>query len=109
MQKEAVFGAYAIIETGGKQYQAIPGKTLALEKLEGEAGDTVQFDKVLLRKTDGGTVEVGTPFLSAPVKGSIVKQMRDRKIIVFRFKRRKKVRVKHGHRQYKTVVRIEAI
>lgn len=109
MQKDMVFGAYAIIETGGKQYQAIPGKTVALEKLEGNVGDAVQFDKVLLRKTDAGNVEVGAPFLDSPVKGSIVRQMRDRKIVVFRFKRRKKVRVKKGHRQYKTVVRIEAI
>ncbi len=104
-----VFGAYAIVETGGKQYQAIPGKTLSIEKLEGNAGDAVQFDNVLLRKTDAGVVEVGTPFLSSPVRASIVKQMRDRKIVAFRFKRRKKVRVKKGHRQYKTVVRIEAI
>lgn len=109
MQKDMVFGAYAIIETGGKQYQAIPGKTVALEKLEGNAGDAVEFDKVLLRKTEAGTVEVGTPFLATPVKASIVKQMRDPKVIAFRFKRRKKVRVKKGHRQYKTVVRIEAI
>ncbi len=109
MQKDMVFGAYAIIETGGKQYQAIPGKTLALEKLVGEAGDAVQFDNVLLRKTEAGVVEVGTPFLASPVRASIIKQMRDRKVVVFRFKRRKKVRVKHGHRQYKTVVRIEAI
>ena len=109
MQKDMVFGAYAIIETGGKQYQAIPGKTLALEKLDGEAGDAVQFDNVLLRKTEAGIVEVGAPFLASPVRASIIKQMRDRKVVVFRFKRRKKVRVKHGHRQYKTVVRIEAI
>lgn len=104
-----VFGAYAIIETGGKQYQAIPGKTLSLEKLNGEAGDAVQFDNVLLRKTAAGAIEVGTPFLEVPVRGSIIKQMRDRKIVVFRFKRRKKVRVKHGHRQPKTIVRIEAL
>lgn len=109
MQKDMVFGAYAIIETGGKQYQAIPGKTVALEKLAGEVGTAVEFDKVLLRKTEAGKVEVGTPFLSTPVKASIVRQMRDPKVIAFRFKRRKKVRVKKGHRQYKTVVRIEAI
>ena len=109
MQKEAVFGAYAIIETGGKQYQAIPGKTLSLEKLDGEAGDTVQFDKVLLRKTDTGVVEVGTPFLEVPVKGSIVKQMRDRKLVVFRFKRRKKVSVQKNSRAHLTVIRFESI
>jgi len=109
MQKDVIFSTYAIIETGGKQYQAIPGKTVALEKLDGQMGDQVEFDKVLLRKTAADAVEIGTPFLKNPVRGSIVKQMRDRKIVVFRFKRRKKVRVKHGHRQHKTVVRIEAI
>ena len=100
---------YAIIQTGGKQYQAVVGKTLAVEKIEGEPGAAVTFDKVLFRKQGEGSYEVGTPHLEGAVKASIVKQMRGPKVIVFKFKRRKKVRVKKGHRQPMTVVRIETI
>lgn len=106
--KPQTAGSYAIIETGGKQYQAIPGKTVAIEKIVGESGDAVTFDRVLLRKSGDGDVEVGAPYLSAPVTATIVKQTKDRKLIVFRFRRRQKVRVKAGHRQPKTVVRIDA-
>ena len=108
---EQIFNTYAIFKTGGKQYQAIPGKTVAIEKLEGNIGDIVTFNEVLLRK-DGekATVEFGTPFLTKPtVTASIVKHMQGPKIIIFRFKRRKKSRVKKGHRQPITVVRIETI
>jgi large subunit ribosomal protein L21 len=107
--KTTTFDKYAIFQTGGKQYQAIEGKTIAIEKLEGNAGDTVEFDQVLLRKTGDNTVEVGRPFVKSSIKASIVKQTQGPKVIAFRFKRRKKVRVKRGHRQPITVVRIESI
>jgi len=100
---------YAIFQTGGKQYQAIKGKTVAVELLEGEPGSAVTFNDVLFRKTGEGAFEVGQPFLNTPIKASIVKHMREPKVIVFKFKRRKKVRVKKGHRQHKTVIRIESI
>ena len=100
---------YAIIETGGKQYQVVPGRTIAIEKIEGEPGTALTFDKVLFRKQAEGTFEVGKPILEGAVKASIVKQMRGPKLIVFKFKRRKKVRVKKGHRQPMTVVRVESI
>ena len=103
------FDSYAIFQTGGKQYQAIEGKTVAIEKIEGEDGATIEFDEVLLRKSAKGTIEIGKPFLKGAVKASIVKQMKEPKVISFLFKRRKKVRVKKGHRQPKTVVRIESI
>lgn len=109
MQKQRTHGSYAIIQTGGKQYQAIPGKTLAIEKLAGKPGDKVLFEEVLLRKIGSDAAEVGTPFLKKPVTASIIKDTKDRKVIVFRFKRRHKVRVKRGHRQQKTIIRIEAI
>jgi len=99
---------YAIIQTGGKQYQAIEGKTIAIEKIEGDAGTKLEFKDVLLRKTAEG-IQIGKPHLEGAVKASIVKQMRGPKVIVFKFKRRKKVRVKKGHRQSMTVVRIESI
>ena len=105
----ATFDKYAIFKTGGKQYQAVEGKTVAIEKIEGEIGAAVEFNEVLLRKTGEESVEIGTPFLKGPIKASIVRQAKSPKVIVFRFKRRKKSRVKRGHRQQFTVVRIETI
>jgi large subunit ribosomal protein L21 len=104
-----IFDKFAIFATGGKQYQAVVGKTVAIEKIEGEAGTTLEFSDVLFRKTADGAYEVGRPFLATPVKASIVKQMRGPKLTVFRFKRRQKVRVKRGHRQPITVIRIESV
>ena len=107
---KAPFDQYAIFATGGKQYQAIPGKTIAIEKLEGNAGDNVSFSTVLFRKTGESQFEFGQPYLQdASVKASIIKQDKEPKIIVFKFQRRKKVRVKKGHRQPITVIRIESI
>lgn len=101
---------YAIIKTGGKQYQAIKGKTLAVEKLDVEPGKSVTFDEVLFRKSGEGKFEVGQPLVKgAVVKASVIKHDREPKVVVFRFKRRKKSRVKRGHRQPMTIVRIEAI
>lgn len=104
------FEKYAIIQTGGKQYQAIPGRTIAIEKIEGASGAALQFPEVVFRKNGEGKFEFGQPFVKgASVKASIVKQTKGPKIIVFKFKRRKKYRLKRGHRQQMTVVRIEAI
>ncbi len=100
---------YAIFQTGGKQYQAIEGKTISIEKLEGEPGAPIEFNEVLLVKDGENTLEVGRPFVGTTIKASIVKQMKDKKLIIYKFKRRKKSRVKSGHRQPKTVVRIESI
>ncbi len=107
--KTDTFERYAIFQTGGKQYQAIEGKTIAVEKLEGESGKALEFNEVLLRKTATGDILVGQPFLEGTIKASIVKQIKDPKVIIFKFKRRKKSRVKTGHRQPKTVIRIESI
>ena len=109
MAHVAEFDKYAIFGNGGKQYQAIEGKTVSLEKIEGEAGDKVEFTDVLFRKLADDKMEIGQPILEGPIKATIVKHMRDPKVIVFRFKRRKKSRVKKGHRQHKTVVRIDKI
>ena len=108
-QKQDTFDSYAIIQTGGKQYQAIKGKTIAVEKIEGEIGAPFEIKEVLLRKTGPEEVEIGQPFLDKPVKASIVKQIKGPKVIIFKFKRRKKSRVKKGHRQPGTVIRIEEI
>ena len=104
------FEKYAIIETGGKQYQALPGKTVCIEKIEGQAGDKVEFDKVLFKKTGDNSFEFGKPFIkNASVKASIVKQDKAPKVISFKFQRRHKVRTKKGHRQPQTIIRIESI
>lgn len=100
---------YAIFQTGGKQYQAIEGKTVAVEKIEGNPGEIVEFKDVLLRKLGDSQIEIGTPHLKNSIKASIVKQMQGPKVLSFRFRRRHKVRVRRGHRQLLTVVRIESI
>jgi len=100
---------YAVIQTGGKQYFAVEGKTLAIEKIEGVEGDDIFFDEVLLRRINAQECQIGQPFLDGSVKATIVKQMRGKKIIVFKFKRRKKYRKKQGHRQLHTIVRIISI
>ncbi len=100
---------YAVIRTGGKQYLVSQGDFVKVEKLPGEVGDEVVFDDVLL-VSDGGELKVGRPRVEgARVKGTIVEQARDKKIIVFKMKRRKGYRKKQGHRQYYTGVRVEAI
>jgi large subunit ribosomal protein L21 len=103
------FERYAIFQTGGKQYQAIEGKTIAVEKLPGEAGTPVEFSDVLFRKLADDAFEIGQPTLNGAIKASIVKQTKGPKLIIFRFKRRKKSRVKKGHRQQLTVIRIESL
>jgi len=107
--KQSVFERYAIFQTGGKQYQAIEGKTVAIEKLDVAEGDLVTFDEVLVRKMGEDDVEIGQPFLKTGIKARIIKHGKDKKVIIFKFKRRKMSRVKRGHRQPFTVVRIEAI
>lgn len=105
----AVFEKFAIFQAGGKQYQALEGKTVSIEKIEGEPGDTFTISEVLLRKLSDAQVEIGQPFVAKPITASIVKHIKEPKVIVFKFKRRTKSRVKKGHRQAKTVIRIESI
>lgn len=99
---------YAIFKTGGKQYQAIPGRTIAVEKLEGEPDTKLEFEEVLFVKKGDDNYVFGTPFVKTTLKARIVKQMRAPKVIIFKMKRRKKSRVKKGHRQPMTVIRIDS-
>ena len=100
---------YAVIESGGKQHRVAPGEDVELEKLAGEVGDTISFDKVLLT-SDGDNVSAGKPYLeNVTVEGHITHHDRQRKIIVFKYKRRKNYRRKRGHRQHYTLVRIDDI
>ncbi len=100
---------YAIVETGGKQYKVQTGDIIRVEKLPGQEGEEVVFDRVLLL-ADNEDVKIGTPILEeVKVKGTIVKQDRAKKVIVFKFKRRKRYHRKYGHRQYFTAVKIDEI
>lgn len=100
---------YAVVASGGKQYKVREGEVLRVEKLAGDVGAEVAFDEVLLL-SDGENVEIGRPVLpDVQVKGHIVEQGKARKIIVFKYKRRKRYRRKQGHRQPFTAVRIDSI
>jgi large subunit ribosomal protein L21 len=100
---------YAIVETGGRQYRVSPGDRLDVEKLAGEVGDTITFTDVLL-VGNGSSVTIGTPKVaSARVEAQITAQKRGKKIIVFKFKRRKNYRKKQGHRQSLTSLKILGI
>ena len=98
---------YAVIETGGKQYQVKEGDVIYVEKLEGEGDYT--FDKVIMVGKDSGII-TGSPYVSgATVKATLMKTGRGRKITVFTYKPKKHVKRKMGHRQPFTQVRIESI
>ena len=100
---------YAIVNSGGKQYKVKEGDILKVEKLAGEVGDNVSFDKILMF-SDDEDVNIGTPLLEdVTVNGHIVEQGKGKKIIVFKYKRRKRYRRKQGHRQQFTAVKIDSI
>jgi large subunit ribosomal protein L21 len=100
---------YAVIKTGGKQYRVAAGDKLRVEKLPGSVGDTVTFGEVLLVGTGDG-VKVGAPLVSgAKVEAKITAQDRAKKIIIFKFRRRKNYHRKQGHRQPFTAVEITGI
>jgi large subunit ribosomal protein L21 len=100
---------YAVIRTGGKQYRVAPGDLLRIERLAGEVGAPVEFSEVLLTGGDGA-VRIGTPLVDgALVRGTIIRQDRDRKILVYKKKRRKNYRRRRGHRQSVTTVRVTEI
>ena len=103
---------YAVIRTGGKQYRVTPGSVLRLERLAGDIGASVEFAEVLLAGSDeaDAPVRIGRPLVEgAIVRGEIVAQGRDRKILIFKKKRRKNYRRRRGHRQSITTVRVTEI
>jgi large subunit ribosomal protein L21 len=100
---------YAVIKTGGKQYRVAQGDKLRVEKLAGNVGDTVTLSEVLLVGSGEG-VKVGTPTVGgAKVDAKIVAQDRAKKLIIFKFRRRKNYRRKSGHRQPFTALEITGI
>jgi large subunit ribosomal protein L21 len=99
---------YAVIKTGGKQYKVEEGDTIRVEKLPAGKGDTVTFDTILL--IGGDEYVIGSPTISgAQVSAQVLRQLKDKKIIVFKMKRRKRYRRKQGHRQELTELRITSI
>ncbi len=100
---------YAIIETGGKQYKVQEGQVIRVEKLNAQIGEEVTFEKVLALNKEN-ELKVGTPLVKgAKAFGKVLKQGRDKKIIVFNYKAKKNYRRKQGHRQSFTEVKIERI
>jgi large subunit ribosomal protein L21 len=100
---------YAIVQTGGKQYKVAPGDHLKVEKLAGDPGTQIELDQVLA-VSDGNSLSLGSPLIeNTVVRATIVRTARGPKIVVFKKKRRKAFHKKQGHRQYYTLLRIDAV
>ncbi len=98
----------AIIQTGGKQYVVSPGEKIKIEKLEAEEGKDVAFDVLLLQKAD--KLEIGAPLVEkAKVHAKVLKQGRAKKVIIYKYKAKKRYQVKKGHRQPFTQIEITKI
>ena len=101
---------YAIIVTGGKQHKVSKGEVIDVERLPGQEGDAVVFDRVLAVRKDDGEFRVGDPVVKgAQATGKILAEFKDKKIIVFKYKSKANYRKKRGHRQIQTKVLIEDI
>jgi large subunit ribosomal protein L21 len=101
---------YAIIETGGKQFKVSEGDVIKTDLLESEVGTDVTFDRVVLASSGGDAVTVGAPLVSgASVTGTVLRQDRDKKILVFKYKPKKRVRKLTGHRQRFAEIKITKI
>jgi len=99
---------YAIVKTGGHQFRVEEGEILKVPKIESEVGATVKLEDVMM--IGGGEVKIGTPTIkNAYVEAEVLEQGREKKVIVFKFKRRKNYKVKRGHRQHFTRLKIKSI
>lgn len=100
---------YALVEIQGKQYKAQEGAVLKVDKIDKETGATVEFDSVLM-VADGEKTQIGTPYVKgAKVTAVLEDQIKDKKVVVFKFKRRKGYRRKQGHRQQYSQLLIKEI
>jgi len=101
---------FAIVDAGGRQEKVAPGAVVKVDRLEAEEGAKVTFDKVLLVETEDGSFVSGAPYVKgASVTGVVLAQAQGKKIVVFKFKRRKGYRRTKGHRSQITHVRVESI
>jgi large subunit ribosomal protein L21 len=100
---------YAIVEDGGKQYKAVIGESIEVDRYPLEVGEEIDMERVLLI-SDGDNTKVGTPFVQgAKIQATVVAHVKGPKIVVFRYKAKERIRSKTGHRQKYTRVRIDAI
>ena len=100
---------YAIVEDGGKQYKAVEGGTIDVDHFASEIGEQLDLERVLLISDDGG-VTVGTPLVQgAKIQATVVDQIKGNKVVVFKYKPKKRYRVKSGHRQKYTRLKIDSI
>jgi len=99
---------FAIVEIAGQQFKVEQDQEIYVHRLPGNEGDSVKADRVLLTGGDNGT-QVGTPTLTTEVKATILEHVKDDKVIVFKKKRRKGYKVKNGHRQSLTKIKIDKI
>ncbi|HEV2641328.1 MAG TPA: 50S ribosomal protein L21 [Candidatus Elarobacter sp.] len=100
---------YAIVETGGKQFRVSEGDVIRTDLIETEVGSSVTFDRIVLAAV-GDDVSIGSPLVSgATVTGTVLRQAKDKKILVFRYKSKKRVRKLNGHRQRFAEIRIDKI
>ena len=100
---------YAVIKTGGKQHKVSEGDVIAIEKINGDKGDAIVFDQVLMVERDGD-IRIGRPVVEGvKVTGEILAQTKGDKLIVFKMKKRKGFHKKNGHRQQLTSMRIKEI
>ncbi len=100
---------YAVVATGGKQYKVEKGNVLRIESVKGKIGSDISFDNVVMF-SDGENVKIGQPNVDdVAVRGRIISQSKSKKIIVFKYKKRKGYRRKYGHRQPYTAVLIEEL
>jgi large subunit ribosomal protein L21 len=100
---------YAVIKTGGKQHKVSEGDVIAIEKINGDKGDAIVFDQVLMVEKEGD-IRIGRPVVEgAKVTGEILAQTKGDKLIVFKMKKRKGFHKKNGHRQQLTSMRIKEI
>jgi large subunit ribosomal protein L21 len=100
--------AYAVIRSGGKQYQVSEGETVRVDRLAGEPGSKVSFEEVLV--IGGDEPKFGTPIIKgAAVEGEIIGETLGEKLVVFKFRKRKRSRKKAGHRQSYTAVKITKV
>ena len=107
--KDGTTKVYAIVETGGKQYKVEPDSVFKVEKLEGKKGDEVILTNVLLVEKMGEK-KIGTPYIyNARIRAEIVDQSKAKKILVFKYKPKKSYRVKNGHRQPYTELKVKEI
>jgi large subunit ribosomal protein L21 len=100
---------YAILQSGGKQYRAEEGQVIEVDRLAADEGSTVELEEVLLL-VDGDKTQVGAPLVSgAHIKASVLEHIRGPKILVFKYKAKMRYRVRQGHRQDYTRLRVERI